>query len=219
MPSTVLLRALGYGTEEIIKIFYETYDYTLQQGEIFLKLIPERLRGEMADFDIVIDKKTTIKEGRRITAKHIRQIVKAGLKDLKMPGDHLLGKMLAEPLVDKETGEVIAAVNAEITEELFQTIVEAGITEIKTLYVNDLFRTVTQCSQKHCGRQFSATVDTNEDTILVVKFKIKPRTPIILRALGYGTEEIIKIFYETNEYILRRGLTGAHHSINFNQRL
>ncbi len=140
LPSTILLRALGYGTEEIIKIFYETNDYILQQGEIFLKLIPERLRGEMADFDIVIDNKTTIKEGRRITAKHIRQMVKVGLKDLKIPSDHLFGKMLAEPLVDKETGEVIAPVNAEITDELFQAIVEAGITEFKTLFVNDLDR-------------------------------------------------------------------------------
>ena len=140
LPATVLLRALGYSGEEIIKIFYETNEYTLQQDEIFLKLIPERLRGEIADFDIIIDEKTTIKEGRRITAKHIRQMVKAGLKDLKMPGDHLFGKMLAEPLVDKETGEVVAPVNAEITDDLFQAIVDAGITEVKTLFVNDLDR-------------------------------------------------------------------------------
>ena len=140
LPSTVLLRALGCSTEEIIDIFYETNEYSLHQGDIFLKLIPERLKGEMADFDIVIDEKTTIKEGRRITAKHIRQMVKVGLKKLKMPGDHLFGKMLAEPLVNKETGEVIAPVNAEITDDLFRTIVEAGIVEIKTLFVNDLDR-------------------------------------------------------------------------------
>ncbi len=140
LPSTVLLRALGYTRAEIINIFYETNEYKIEQGEIFLKLVPERLQGEIADFDISIDEKTTIREGRRITAKHIRQMTKAELTDLKMPGDHLLGKMIAEPLVDRETGEVIAPVNAEITDELFQQVVEAGITEIKTLFVNDLDR-------------------------------------------------------------------------------
>ena len=140
IPATVLLRALGYDNEEMIKIFFETNKFALSEDKIIFHLIPERLRGEMATFDIKHDGKVIVEEGRRITAKHIRQMNKAGISEIEVPREYLYGKILAHNVVDDETGELIAEVNSEITEELLNKLIEAGVKEIETLYVNDLDR-------------------------------------------------------------------------------
>ncbi len=140
LPATVLLRALGYDTEQILDIFFDTNTFHLKGDSVELDLVPERLRGETATFDIKIGDKVIVEEGRRITARHIRELDKAGVTKLVVPPDYLIGKTLARTLVDKETGEVIANANDEITEELLEALNAAGIEEIETLYTNDLDR-------------------------------------------------------------------------------
>ena len=140
IPATVLLRALGYDNEEMIRIFFETNKFKLSEDKIIFELVAERLRGEMAQFDIKHDGKVIVEEGRRITAKHIRQLDKANVKEIEVPKEYLYGKILAHNIVDEETGELIANVNDELTEELVDKLIEAGISEIETLYVNDLDR-------------------------------------------------------------------------------
>jgi len=140
IPATVLLRALGYDNEEIIKIFFETNKFTLSDDKIIFHLVPERLRGEMSTFDIKHDGKVIVEEGRRITAKHIRQMNKSGITEIEVPKEYLYGKILAHNVIDDETGEITANVNDEITEESLDKLIEAGVSEIETLYVNDLDR-------------------------------------------------------------------------------
>ncbi len=140
IPATVLLRALGNDNKQIIDLFFEHNNFAFRDGKVFLELVPERLRGEIASFDIKAGGKVIVEEARRITAKHIRQIQKADLKELEVPREYLVGKVLADSLIDEETGEVIANVNAEITEELLERMFEVGIGAISTIYVNDLDR-------------------------------------------------------------------------------
>lgn len=141
LPATILLRALGYDNEQIIRMFFETDTFHLSQEGIVLDLIPERLRGEIAPFEIKLEDGTVIvEEGRRITPKHIQQMKKAGLKQLIVPREYLYGKILAHNLVDEKTGELIAAVNTEITGELLDRLLEHSIDRIETLYVNELDR-------------------------------------------------------------------------------
>ncbi|PKM10549.1 MAG: DNA-directed RNA polymerase subunit beta [Gammaproteobacteria bacterium HGW-Gammaproteobacteria-3] len=140
IPATILLRGLGYSNEEMIKIFFETNQFTLSDGQCLFHLIPERLRGEIAAFDFKHEDKVLIEEGRRITAKHIRQLKDAGLETVEVPRAYLHGKILDRNLIDESTGELVAHVNDELTEELLDKIIESGIREIHTLYVNDLDR-------------------------------------------------------------------------------
>jgi len=138
IPATILLRALGYDNEEMIKMFFETNKFTFSSDSIKYHIIPERLRGEMAVFDIKHDGEVLVEEGRRVTAKHIRKMAKIGVTEIEVPKEYLHGKILAHNIVDETTGEMIANVNDEITEELLQQLLEAGIPEINVLYVNDL---------------------------------------------------------------------------------
>jgi DNA-directed RNA polymerase subunit beta len=139
LPATILLRALGYGAEEILDMFYDvnTFNSAGEEGYT-MTLIPERLRGEVAAFDIKAGRKLVVEQGRRITARHIRQLEEAKVTELEAPVEYILGRSLAKNVVDKKTGEVLFECNTELTEEVLTALAEAGIKVIETLYTNDL---------------------------------------------------------------------------------
>jgi DNA-directed RNA polymerase subunit beta len=138
IPATILLRGLGYDNEDMINIFFETNKFTLSAKKCLFHIIPERMRGEIAAFDIKHNDQILVEEGRRITAKHIREMNKAGLTEVEVPLEYLSGKILGHNLVDQETGELVAHVNDELTQPIIERCIESGITEINTLFVNDL---------------------------------------------------------------------------------
>ena len=138
IPATILLRGLGYDNEEMINIFFETNKFTLHAEKCLFHIVPERMRGEISAFDIKHNDQVLVEEGRRITAKHIREMNKAGLTEVEVPREYLTGKILGHNLIDQETGELVANVNEVLTPALIERCIESGITEIKTLFVNDL---------------------------------------------------------------------------------
>ena len=141
LPATVLLRALGLSAEEILAGFFDHNTFTITKAGVRFKVIPERLRGELAAFDIKDKKgKLIVEEGRRITARHINLLEKAGIKQLDASDEYLHECVLFNDVVDKESGEVLANANDIITEEVVTKLREAKITSIKTLYVNDVDR-------------------------------------------------------------------------------
>ena len=139
LPSTILLRALGFSAEEILDMFFDTDSFEVTDEAYTLELIATRLRGETAQFDIC-DKKgvVIVEEGSRITARHIREMEKAGLTRLNCPPDYVCGHVLAKDMVDSETGEIAVPCNTEITEEILDKISDLGITSFETIYTNDL---------------------------------------------------------------------------------
>ena len=142
LPATILLRALGYSSEEILGMFYESNSFKVSKGKeptISLQLVPSRLRGEVLTFQVEDKKgKLLIEEGRRITSRHIRLMETAKLKELKVSNDFLIGSSLAADIINEETGEVMFPCNAELTEELIAEFVEQGVTKFQTIYTNDL---------------------------------------------------------------------------------
>ncbi|MDD2799931.1 MAG: DNA-directed RNA polymerase subunit beta [Methylococcales bacterium] len=140
IPATILLRALGFNNEEMIKIFFDANKFALSADKCIFHIIPERMRGEIAAFDIKNNGQILVEEGRRITAKHIREMNKAELKQVEVPRDYLVGKILGHNLIDQATGEIIANVNDEITNAILDKCIENNVSEIDTLFVNDLDR-------------------------------------------------------------------------------
>lgn len=138
LPVTILLRALGYNNEEMLDMFFEKTSFKAAKENFDMELVPERLRGEMATFDIKIKSKVLVEEGKRITARHIRELEKAGVKALNVPEDYLFEKFLAHDIINKETGEIVATANQEITPELVEQLKEAEIKEFDTIFTNDL---------------------------------------------------------------------------------
>jgi len=138
LPATILLRALGYGSEEILDMFFDTIDFTLTKDGVSFEMVPERLRGESLTFDLKVGKKVIVEAGRRVTMRHIKDLEKAKITKLDAPSDFLLEKVLAHDIVDESTGEVVAAANSEFTEELIEKLREIKVKSFKVLYTNDL---------------------------------------------------------------------------------
>ena len=141
MPGTIMLKALGMTPESILKQFYEFDHYKLTQDGATLEIIPSRLRGEIAAFDIKDPEgKVIVAKDKRINARHVREIEKLGITELPVPLDNLIGKVIATNLYDEDSGEVVANANDEITPELLEKIREHGIDSFDTLYINELNR-------------------------------------------------------------------------------
>ena len=138
LPATILLRALGYTSDEVLEMFFDTNEIAVEDGIYRMKLVPERLRGETATFDILADGEVVVERGRRITARHIRQLEKANIEYLEIPAEYLQGKYLAKSIIDQDTGEILVECNTELTAETLEKLEQGGITDFETLYTNDL---------------------------------------------------------------------------------
>ncbi len=142
LPVSILLRALGYNNEEMLNEFFDINTFhILPEGEgVQLELVAERLRGETLGFDLADGDKVIVEAGKRITARHVKQLQASGIAALAVPDDYLVGRILSHDVVDANTGELLAQANDEITEEQLQNFRKAGVDAVGTLWVNDLDR-------------------------------------------------------------------------------
>ncbi|MEJ6590515.1 MAG: DNA-directed RNA polymerase subunit beta [SAR86 cluster bacterium] len=155
LPATVLLRALGFSTEEILEQFFDTDTFNIKGETYSLNLIASRLRGETARFPIRDGEGNSIvEEGTRITARHIRDMEKAGLTTLEVPVEYVCGHVLAKDLIDTSTGEILVPCNSQVTEEILAHLIAAGHTSFETIYTNDL----------DCGPFISDTLNVDSTT-------------------------------------------------------
>jgi DNA-directed RNA polymerase subunit beta len=140
LPVTIILRALGYTEEQMLDLFFEKNTYHLVKNKIEFELIPARLRGETAAFTIRVGDEVIVEEGRRITARHVRVLEQKGVTRLEVPKDYLIGKVLAHDVFNTDTGEILCKANDVLTLVTVEKLIEAGVVEVRVLYVNDLDR-------------------------------------------------------------------------------
>ncbi|RNF30151.1 DNA-directed RNA polymerase subunit beta [Massilia aurea] len=207
MPVTILLKAIGMTPEQILANFFVFDNFTLRNDGGELEFVSERLRGEVARFDIV-DKsgKTIVTKDKRINAKHVRDIEAAGIKSISVPEDYLLGRVLAKNIVDQDTGEIIAVANDELTEELLGKLRDASVTDIQTLYTNDL-------DQGAYISQTLRTDDTADQTAARVAIyrMMRPGEP--------PTEESVEALFNGLFYMPERYDLSAVGRMKFNRRI
>ena len=207
MPVTTLLRAIGMSSEEILARFFEFDTFTLTKEKVEFTLMPERLRGEVARFDFVgPDGKVIVAKDKRITAKHIRDITAAELKQIAVPEDFILGRVVAKNVIDTETGEVVANANDEITETLLAKLREAEISTLETLYTNELDR----------GAFISNTLRADETATrqaarIAIYRMMRPGEP--------PTEEAVEILFNGLFYSDERYDLSGVGRMKFNRRL
>ncbi|MEO8718227.1 MAG: DNA-directed RNA polymerase subunit beta, partial [Burkholderiales bacterium] len=197
MPVTILLKALGFTPELILKEFFDFDGFHLEPNHVLFEVVPERLRGEVARFEIT-DKsgKAIVAKDKRITVKHIRDMEAAGIKKIVAPDEFLIGRTLAHNVVNAETGEIIASANEEVTETLLAKLREAKVGKIQTLFTNDLDQ----------GPYVSQTLRTDEtvdvDAARVAIYRMmrpgEPPTEDAVEALFH------RLFYSADTYDLSR---------------
>ena len=138
IPATIMLRALDMGTEEILSEFYDEDVFSIDKDVVKVALVPERLRGETLSVDIKVKSKVYVEAGKRITARHIKELTNSKASEISLSKEFLIGKVLSKDIINEETGEVLFSANTEIDEEILAQISEHQIKQIKCLYINEL---------------------------------------------------------------------------------
>ncbi len=140
LPVTIILRALGYNEEQVLDLFFDKTVFHISPKQVEFELVPARLRGETAAFTIRVGDEVIVEEGRRITARHVRTLEQKGINRLEVPKDYLVGKVLAHDVFNTDTGEILAKANDILSLVSIDKLIEAGVSEIRVLYTNDLDR-------------------------------------------------------------------------------
>ncbi|MFI4847429.1 MAG: DNA-directed RNA polymerase subunit beta [Candidatus Makana argininalis] len=138
LPATVILKAMNYNNKQILNIFFDNVIYNINKNKIIMELRPERLRGQNFSFAIKKNNKVYIEKGKRITARHIKYLKKDKVKNIQVPKEYLIGKVLIQDYFNKSTGEVIAFANTKITIDILEKLINSKLNSIETIFTNDL---------------------------------------------------------------------------------
>ena len=138
LPASIILRALDFTSEEILATFFETIGFEVKDGKLMMDLVPERLRGETATFDIVANGAVVVETGRRVTARHIRQLEKDAVTQIEVPVEYVVGKVAAKDYAHPQTGEMVVTANQALSLEAIANLSQAGFKHFEVLFTNEL---------------------------------------------------------------------------------
>ncbi|MGA1060241.1 MAG: DNA-directed RNA polymerase subunit beta, partial [Burkholderiaceae bacterium] len=139
MPVTILLKAIGMTPEAILATFFENDRFRLMDSGAQMEFVADRLLGDVARFDLTDkDGKVVVAKDKRITARHVRELEQAGTTHVSVPEEYLMGRVVANDMVDAETGEVLLKANDELNEATLKKLRAAGITDVACIYTNEL---------------------------------------------------------------------------------
>ena len=138
LPASIILRALDFSSEEILATFFETIGFEVKDGKLMMDLVPERLRGETATFDIIANGAVVVETGRRVTARHIRQLEKDAITQIEVPVEYVVGKVAAKNYAHPQTGEMVVTANQALSLEAVANLSQAGFKHFEVLFTNEL---------------------------------------------------------------------------------
>src|ERR1700683_4225530 len=139
MHATVLLRAVGYSTQDLLNYFYNTEEVYLDKGGKYAKSVEfDLLAGQRATRDIKVGSEVIVKKNTKFTKAAIKKLRDGKIDRLPIDLEELIGKVAAHDVVDKETGEVVLEVNEEVTEGKLESLAKAGIKTFKVFFIDNL---------------------------------------------------------------------------------
>jgi DNA-directed RNA polymerase subunit beta len=194
IASTIILRALGYNTKEILDIFYDSNKVTVDKGKFFLAQSLTDLKGSIAQFDILHNKKVIVPKGKRVTVRHLELEKKSKMKGYAIPSEYLWGKRISQDVVDTKTGEVFLSCNQQITKELIENILASKIKTFDVLHTNELDRGPFICNT------LDVDPTTNQETALTEIYKMmRPGEPPTKEA---SSQLFTNLFQSSDRYDL-----------------
>lgn len=138
LPVSIIFRAMGYSSEEILDTFFDHTHISYKKGAFVMQLVPSQLKGQTAAFDIADGDKVIIKAGKKITARNIKQLQEAKVDSVVVPEEYLLGKVLSSGITNEETGELVARSNEVIASDLIETMKSIKDLSFRILFIDDL---------------------------------------------------------------------------------
>ena len=208
LPATILLRALGMSVEEILDVFFDNTQFHLTKDGLQLEIDPSRLRGEIATFDITkgVDGELVVPAGRRVTAKHVKELEKSNIRTFLVPDDYAIGKFLAKDIINQETGELLYPANTEVTAELLAMLKELALPSFRVIYTNEL----------DCGSYMADTLrvdptNTQLEALVEIYRMMRPGEP--------PTKDAAELLFKNLFFSLDRYDLSAVGRMKFNRRV
>ena len=195
-PATIFLKALGYTEEEILEKFYDLSHVQIQaSGKIFRHIDIEKMLGQRVLSDIKDKKgKVLLKEGRRITRLGVKKVLEAGIKKVELSPSDLNGAVVAKPIFNMQTGEIIADINTFMTEEIFEEVRANKISEFHLIFF-DGFTVGTYL----CNTLLMDKVSDSEEALLEIYKRMRPGEPPTMEAAQYFFD---RLFFNNETYDL-----------------
>ncbi len=175
-PATILLKAIGLSSDDILREFYDWDTYYLEGKLIYRKVIPELLKGQRASMDVMHPEsgEVLLKRGRKFSKTMLRRFAEFGIERIPVSEDDLIGKITATDVVDPATGEILVPKNTRISEDDLTLMRDNGITEVQTLFIDGI-----RVSSSIRDTLLNDKVDNSEDAVLEIYRRLRPSSPLI----------------------------------------
>ncbi len=196
--ATVLLRALGMSTENLLNYFYKKDVILFDDRKVSKLFKPDQLAGVKATRDVRHpgNNELLVKEGRKFTRTAIKQMEQAGIKHIPIAPEEVVGRVAAHDLVDPSTGEVIVECNQDLTPEKLKALRDRSIHEIEVLLIDEMF-----VGPSLRNTLLQDKINTPEEAILEIYKRLRPGDPPTLET---ATTFFNNLFFNPERYDLSK---------------
>jgi DNA-directed RNA polymerase subunit beta len=209
--ATVLLRALGMTTEDLLNYYYKSDTIIFDGRKPALLFNANHLLGAKVGSDLR-DSKTNeliVKEGKKYTRPILRQMEAAKIKQVPIGWEDILGRVASHDVIDPQTNEVLLECNHEITQDKLDFIREKGIQQMEALFIDEssvgpyLRNTVLQ-----------DRIRSPQDAILEIYRRLRPGDPPTVES---ATNFFNNLFFNPDRYDLSKvGRLKLNHRLKLN---
>jgi DNA-directed RNA polymerase subunit beta len=195
LPATIVLKALGYTNEDLLKLFYPVEVIEIENGN-FVRNVSDVLIGQKSPVNIFVPNtnELIVKEGGKITRVSLRKIEQSGIKKIPIFKDELIGRVTLKDIIDPTTGEIIVESNEVITEDAFNKIYSLNISPLELLFIDNVHYLPSLRDTLLTDK-----VNTQDEALIEIYKKLRPGEPPTLAA---AKELFDGLFFDPKRYDL-----------------
>ncbi len=194
-PATLLFKAFGYTTEDLLNYFYRTEKILLGKKAAWKIFDAETFKGQRASYNVKDPEsgEVIVKKGRLFSAKAIRQM-KGLIEKVSIADEDMIGNVLSHPVLNPKTGEVLLPPNYELGEDDLEVLRDTGVKEIEILAAGGDAR----------GDSIRKTlaldkVETREEALVEIYRRLRPSNP---STVDVAQEFLDQLFFKPSHYDL-----------------
>ena len=209
--ATVLLRALGMTTEDLLNYYYKSDTLVFDGRKPALLFNPGHLINAKVSADVRDPKSNDIivKEGKKFTRPILRQMEAAKMKQVPVVWEDILGRVAAHDIIDPQTKEVLVECNQEITQEKLDLIRDKGIHQIDVLFIDE-----SSVGPYLRNTLLQDRIKSPQDAILEIYRRLRPGDPPTVES---ATNFFNNLFFNPDRYDLSKvGRLKLNHRLKLN---
>jgi len=173
MPVTILLKAIGDTTEDLLSYFYDIEKVFLDNGRVYISvgdfLVGEKALGDVKDIE---SGEVIAKKGRKVSRLALKKFAELNIDRMLITDDDLVGRVLSSDILDPETGEVLLGCNNELTVEKLELLRKKGVSELQFIHLDE-----DRLNSSIRDTLFIDKVETEEDAIVEIYRRLRPSNP------------------------------------------